>query len=482
LRESESAGIFFTDRITEEGVSMYRIAILDKDKAYRERLILFLQEHHGESFEITVVENLDALDMEVTQCNALFFGDDVPVDDALFPEEVAVGYLTENDESSEQHINKYQSMEKIYKRMLRLCEEKNASIEEAEPQALPYQAETVTEGGETYRVYQIPEGQLDRLAVKMLAGNRIQGLPQTTYHDGRLKVRITGLESLYQYFSKNAAPRGKEKLLAFFSDLITTALSLEEYMLSMDRLLLNAGEIYVNAQTAQVFIPYIPVQSDEVKNAVQCLEEIKALCSVLLEAAEASLCEETALGNAEIEHTEFGNAEIEKAEFGNAEFGNAEFQNTTFERAEFEHTEYQVSDFQTTESQEDYGSTEEFDRLQTCAKESLELKEGTKNLKKEKIPYLVRKRTGERIAINRTLFKLGKDASYVDYCIKDNPAVSRNHADILRKKDGYYLVDKGSLNHTFVNGKKLALDEYRKLEDGCLVQLANEVFEFGLKG
>ena len=119
---------------------------------------------------------------------------------------------------------------------------------------------------------------------------------------------------------------------------------------------------------------------------------------------------------------------------------------------------------------------------ETCAKESLELKEGTKNLKKEKIPYLVRKRTGERIAINRTLFKLGKDASYVDYCIKDNPAVSRNHADILRKTDGYYLVDKGSLNHTFVNGKKLALDEYRKLEDGCLVQLANEVFEFGLKG
>ena len=416
---------------------MYRIAILEKDKAYRERLILFLQEHHGESFEITVVENLDALDMEIMQCSALFFGDDVPVDDALFPEEVAVGYLTENDESSEQHINKYQSMEKIYKRMLRLCEEKNASVEETRPQELPYQAETVTEGEETYRVYQIPEDQLDRLAVKMLAGNRIQGLPQTAYHDGRLKVRITGMESLYQYFGKNAAPRGKEKLLAFFSDLITTALSLEEYMLSMDRLLLDAGEIYVNAQTAQVFIPYIPVQSDEVKNAVQCLEEIKALCSVLLEAAEASHCEETVLQSAE---------------------------------------------FQVPEPQEDYGSTEEFDRLQTCAKESLELKEGTKNLKKEKIPYLVRKRTGERIAINRTLFKLGKDASYVDYCIKDNPAVSRNHADILRKKDGYYLVDKGSLNHTFVNGKKLALDEYRKLEDGCLVQLADEVFEFGLKG
>ena len=431
---------------------MYRIAILEKDKAYRKRLILFLQEHHGESFEITVLENLDALDMEVMQCSALFFGDDVPVDDALFPEEVAVGYLTENDEKDEQHINKYQSMEQIYKRMLRLCEDKNAGESGTDPQEEQetlYHAETVTEGQETYRVYHIPEEQLDRLAVKMLAGNRIKGLPQTAYHDGRLKVRITGMESLSQYLCRNTSPRDKEKLLAFFADMITTALSLEEYMLSMDRLLLDSREIYVSPQASQVFIPYIPVQCDEVKDTVQCLEEINALCSALLKAAEASHGDGAVPQDTALEDIESGEAAIEETE---------------------------------TEPEEDYGTTEEFDRLQKYAKESLELREGTKSLSKEKIPCLVRKRTGERIVINRTLFKLGKDASYVDYCIKDNPAVSRNHADILRKTDGYYLVDKGSLNHTFVNGKKLAVDEYRKLEDGCLVQLADEVFEFGLKG
>ncbi len=59
--------------------------------------------------------------------------------------------------------------------------------------------------------------------------------------------------------------------------------------------------------------------------------------------------------------------------------------------------------------------------------------------------------------------------------------MSRNHADIVRKQDGFYIIDKGSLNHTFVNGKKLAAEEYRKLEDGCLIQLADEVFEFRLK-
>ena len=64
---------------------MYRIAILEKDRAYLERLIFFLKEHHGESFEINAVESLEDLDLEIMQLSALFFGDDVPVDAALFP-------------------------------------------------------------------------------------------------------------------------------------------------------------------------------------------------------------------------------------------------------------------------------------------------------------------------------------------------------------------------------------------------------------
>lgn len=126
-----------------------------------------------------------------------------------------------------------------------------------------------------------------------------------------------------------------------------------------------------------------------------------------------------------------------------------------------------------------YGSTEEFDTLQKNAEDSLEVKNRTKELgKQEAVTYIIRKRTGEKVVINRNLFKIGKDASYVDYCVKDNPAVSRNHADIVRKQDGFYLVDKGSLNRTFVDGKKLEAGEYRKLDDGCLLQLADDVFEF----
>lgn len=415
---------------------MYKIAILDKDKAYLERLVSFLQEHHKGSFEIDAANSLDELGADVVQYNALFFGDDIEVDAALFPEDITIGYLTEKSGTSERHISKYQSMEQIYLRMVKVCEggerasdgaQRPAAVKQAaRPGQCEWKVKTVTTNGESYRLYQIGEDQVDRLALRMLTGNRIRGLFQTEYQNGGMRIRITGMKSLYEYARKNPTPKGKEQLLRYFADMLASACSLEEYMLSADRLLLDPREIYINSEGDQVLIPYIPVKGGDPCGSRQCLERIRDLCSALIDGiAEETPCE----------------PEPEPAA-------------------------------------DAYGSTEEFDDLQKNAKDSLKLKEKTKALKKGTAPYIVRKRTGEKILINRNLFKLGKDASYVDYCIKDNPAVSRNHADIVRKPDGFYLVDKGSLNHTFVNGKKLAVDEYRKLENGCLMQLADEVFEF----
>jgi len=417
---------------------MYKIAILDKDRAYLKRLVFFLEEHHGESFEINAADGLDDLEGEVTQYRALFFSDDVAVDAALFPTDIVIGYLTEKSETDEQYISKYQSMEQIYKRMMKLCEgEKNADTDDraAEPkqqetaaktQDCGLKAETVTTDGETYRIYYIEEDQVDRLAIRMLVQNRIKGLFQEEYQNGGVRIRITGMNSLYEYVRRNNSPRGKEQLLKFFADMTAAACSLEEYMLSADRLVLDPREIYVNHTGDRVLIPYIPVKSDILCDSRQCLEKIRELCRVLID----GISQEPPL---------------------------------------------------VLEAPEEAGSAEESHDPQEEEKENSKPAEDTKIVKKRVHPYIIRKRTGEKIVINHRLFKLGKDASYVDYCIKDNPAVSRNHADIVRKPDGFYLVDRGSLNHTFVNGKKLAEDEYRKLENGCLMQLADEVFEFRAK-
>lgn len=515
--------------------SMYRIAILDEDKAYLERLISFLKEHYNKSFEITAGSSLDDLEIDVVLCDALFFGDDVAVDAALFPADIIIGYLTEKSETDERYINKYQSMEQIYRRMIKLCAKdkktdasvKNAAAKPEAPKAQAntaapdMKAKTITENGETIRIYSIDEQQVDRLALRMLAGNRIKGLFQTEYRDGGVRIHITGMKSLYEYIRKNNSPRGKEQLLKFMADMIATARSLEEYMLSADRLMLNPREIYVNQAEDKVLVPYIPVKSDAPQDSRQFLEKIRDLCDVLLEglsngSAAVSAAKESA-GRPDISQKTPGGG-IDRADRLSKAPGDGidrvdrlsktpgdgigrsdKFQKTNGDEIDGSDKLQKVSGdsidgsdkFQKTPSDDTdrpgrlpKASSDSTDRLDTPhkkAKDDPRLKESTKTLRKAVRPYIIRKRTKEKIVVDRNPFKLGKDASCVDYCIKDNPAVSRNHADIVRKADGFYLIDKGSLNHTFVNGKKVAEDEQRKLENGCLMQLANEVFEFRTK-
>ena len=420
---------------------MYRVGILEKDEAYLDRLVSFLRKHHSDSFEITAIDadqaDRNSLDLNFAQYDAILIGDGIVVGSNI-PTDITLGYITENEETGDSDINKFQSLEMIYSRMVKLCEkdagsrlteqekEENRTLEGKE---YNLKAETITENGETYRIYYIDEKDADKLAVMMIASNHIRGLFPMNYQDGKLRLNITDKMSLYDFVQENNTSKGKQEFLKLFEGMIATAVSLDEYMLSVDRLVLDPREIYVDTDSGEVMIPYLPIRSDNQSNTRQCIGMMKRLCDLLLD----DICEE----------------KPDKA-----------FTTTA------------------TNDEDGYGGTETFDNLQKNAQESLKLKNKTRELEDEKAAYIVRKRTNEKILINRNIFKLGKDAAYVDYCIRNNPTVSRNHADIVRKADGYYLVDKGSLNHTFVDGKKLEPDEYRKLRNGCLFQLANEVFQF----
>lgn len=430
-----------------EGVDqMYRVGILEKDEAYLNRLIGFLRKHHSDSFEITAIDaDRNSLDLELEHYDAIFIGDGIEKGDDI-PTDIALGFITEKEASGENDINKYQSLEMIYNRMMKLCESSVAQYEQAgrekeqtvamEETGYDLCVETVTENGVTCRVYHIKEKDADKLAVMMIASNHIKGLFPMNYHDEKLMLDITDKISLYDFVRENNTPKGKQDFLKLFEGMIATAVSLEEYMLSVDRLVLDPREIFVDVDSCEAMIPYLPIRSDDQRDARQCIEAIGRLCALLLE------------------------------EPGKEKTGKT--------------GESHTADHSVKEDDE-YGGTEAFDNLQKNAQESLELKNKTRELEHEKVAYIIRKSNNEKILINRNIFKLGKDAAYVDYCIKNNPTVSRNHADIVRKADGYYLVDKGSLNHTFVDGKKLEPDEYRKLKNGCLFQLANEVFQFGYK-
>lgn len=96
-------------------------------------------------------------------------------------------------------------------------------------------------------------------------------------------------------------------------------------------------------------------------------------------------------------------------------------------------------------------------------------------------PYLIRMRNNEKIPLNKPVFRLGKERSYVDYFIGDNTAVSRSHANIVNRDGDFFVVDTNSTNHTYVNGTMIQSNVETPLSNGTVLRLANEEFEFRLQ-
>lgn len=100
----------------------------------------------------------------------------------------------------------------------------------------------------------------------------------------------------------------------------------------------------------------------------------------------------------------------------------------------------------------------------------------------EKVPYLIRKKTGEIIQLNKQTFIIGKLDTCCDYVIRGNNAISRLHAVIKYREDTdrYFIVDCNSTNHTYLNGRRIEAEQPAGLEDGMHIHLALEEFIFQL--
>lgn len=96
------------------------------------------------------------------------------------------------------------------------------------------------------------------------------------------------------------------------------------------------------------------------------------------------------------------------------------------------------------------------------------------------LAHLIRVSTREKISLDKPVFKIGIEKSYVDYCVKGNGAVSRSHANIINRDGRYYVVDTNSTNHTYINGQMISSLNETELHHGDKLRLANEDFVFNL--
>lgn len=93
-------------------------------------------------------------------------------------------------------------------------------------------------------------------------------------------------------------------------------------------------------------------------------------------------------------------------------------------------------------------------------------------------PYLLRVKNSEHIDITKEYFKVGKSMTNVDYQIQNNNAISNFHAAIIKRGAEFYIVDAGSTNHTYVEGRMVEKGQEIKIGDNSHIRMANEEFIF----
>lgn len=96
------------------------------------------------------------------------------------------------------------------------------------------------------------------------------------------------------------------------------------------------------------------------------------------------------------------------------------------------------------------------------------------------MPYIVRVNTGERVMINKAVFKIGKAGRGVDYHVGGNGAISKVHIIIYQREDGCYLKDNKTTNGTYLNGQRLDDNDEMKLSNDAMISIGGEDFIFKL--
>lgn len=126
----------------------------------------------------------------------------------------------------------------------------------------------------------------------------------------------------------------------------------------------------------------------------------------------------------------------------------------------------------------DFGETNYF--FDECAEDSETVIMGQEKPSQKLLPHLIRKKNNERIPVDKTVFRLGRDVEFNDYAVVDNKYVGHSHCHIVMRDGEYFIVDDNSKNHTSVNGTVISSGTEVKIAHDYSIKLADEEFEFKL--
>ncbi len=81
------------------------------------------------------------------------------------------------------------------------------------------------------------------------------------------------------------------------------------------------------------------------------------------------------------------------------------------------------------------------------------------------------------ILIDKNEMLIGTKADAVNAVIPFNKMISRRHCKFIRHREGYCIMDVGSLNGTYINQKRIPPNQPFPIKRGDSVRLADSEFQ-----
>jgi len=297
----------------------------------------------------------------------------------------------------------------------------------------------VENGPYTYLNYAFKSDDLIQYQLKMINGSEQNIFLKQKKEDG-LVIDITSLVPINVFFRSCETFERKKYVL---SQIIEQSSKAEEYLLDINKIILDQSSVYVDVGDLSIKFIYIPLRSYQHK--IQ-----KKMKDLLL----------NLLFTIDIE-------EIESDDRLKHLIGY--LQDIEFDMFVFS------SMLKTLKHKENRKEQKWFKRFfkKDISENKLVRKDETILLDEEK-SYPVLEFQDKSVIINKASFLIGRAPQLVDYAIPEQLSLGRVHAEFIQEKDECYIIDINTKNGTFINGKRLVSQKKYVVSKGDSIELAGK--------
>lgn len=306
-----------------------------------------------------------------------------------------------------------------------------------------------------------------------------------------LKYNTNGLIRMKDFLRMNEIT--KRLFVVMLRNIVVGLKSMENNRLSRDLISWNIGTTYVNPSSWHVYLMYIPLQPYEITgNLKNFLQEFISTCNFSGYETVEYVQELVNELNAEVTYTiskleQYCDRVSEKILLGSAKQMDKFFCPACLGKLM---SDENVCPFCGTKITKQLSGNEIPGNKKTHCTEN-DVEQGTIVVNEDANGLLTvfkgtskaaqtmwledRERTG-KIIPSKFPFRLGKMDGVTDYRIY-NSSVSRKHADIIKERGTYYVVDLGSTNGTYLSGIRLQPGVKEALTDGSILRFADAEFK-----